>query len=348
MVMTASDPWHSYQFTVGMPHMAPGKLSEVEFLKLLGGFQWETISGLFGIRSNEIVSELNERLYASFINVELNFGNTHGLDHFGESTRIQLKNRISIFGKSFIDGLFVFDFNDIPDGILRSTQTVLDLRKLDLPWVYMTNAFIAPLSGNSKLKVFEPKGADFSRIQKLERLPPGISEQEQVQMTGRIEGFGDPVLKKVVPARPGPICYKIVQESDLNGAGLLYFARYVAMMNYGERMFLTGSLQPALSSHLVNFLSTDRRRTFYFSNADPFDSVDIHISAEILQPDAVSSPPPGNYATLFKILFRIDLYRHSDNVLMASSLVKKSLNIPRYIKSLIMEAERFLNRVKES
>jgi hypothetical protein len=43
-----------------------------------------------------------------------------------------------------------------------------------------------------------------------------------------------------------------------------------------------------------------------------------------------------------KLLFRIDLYRSSDNVLMASSLVRKSLNAPGSAKGVFAEVERFL------
>jgi len=45
-----------------------------------------------------------------------------------------------------------------------------------------------------------------------------------------------------------------------------------------------------------------------------------------------------------KLLFRIDLYRSSDNVLMASSLVRKSLNVPGSAKAVFAEVERFLRR----
>lgn len=342
--MSESGDWRTYQFTIGMPHMSPGKLSEVELLKLIGAYQWETISECFGQRANEIMNNLNERLYASFINVELNFGQNHSLDYFDEGSRVVLQNKIATYGKSIFEGMFLFHSQDIPDALLKQTRTVKELRSLDVPWAYVTNAFIAPLGGNSKLKVFEPINVDYSKIPKLDQHPEGVREQMQVQSSGKIDGFGDTVQSRLQPVSRDPILYKIVPESDLNGAGLLYFARYAAMMNYGERVFLNESIHPPMSSHLINFFSTDRRRIYYFSNADPFDSVDISVSADILKPTSAPSPA-SKYATILKMQFRIDLYRHSDKVLMASSIVKKSLNVPRHIKSLLMEGERFLNQL---
>ena len=51
-----------------------------------------------------------------------------------------------------------------------------------------------------------------------------------------------------------PITYTIAIENDLNGAGLLYFARYVAMMNYAERTFLLCRLHRPFSLQLNRFL----------------------------------------------------------------------------------------------
>ena len=72
--------WLSYQFTLGMPHMVPNKLSEVELLKWLGNYQWESISRLLGRKSHEIANLEKDRLYASFISVELFFPSTHPID----------------------------------------------------------------------------------------------------------------------------------------------------------------------------------------------------------------------------------------------------------------------------
>ena len=73
------------------------------------------------------------------------------------------------------------------------------------------------------------------------------------------------------------------------------------------------------------------------------DSVDIIVSANLIRPDEFQAAKISHrYRAPMKFLFRIDLYRGADKVLMASSLVRKSLNIPADAKAVLMEAQRFL------
>ena len=49
--------WNEHEFTVEMPHMAPGeKLSEVEFLKLLAAFQWRAIAEMLKCSPQDIAN----------------------------------------------------------------------------------------------------------------------------------------------------------------------------------------------------------------------------------------------------------------------------------------------------
>jgi probable biosynthetic protein (TIGR04098 family) len=130
-----------------------------------------------------------------------------------------------------------------------------------------------------------------------------------------------------------------VREADLNGASLVYFARYLAMAAYGERHFLASHLKRPLSADLVSCLSTEHRRIYYFGNATPADSVEVSISAGLLAPGDFPDPEEK---TRWELVFRHDLYRASDKVLMASTLVRKSLNVPADRKATLREADRFL------
>jgi probable biosynthetic protein (TIGR04098 family) len=209
----------------------------------------------------------------------------------------------------------------------------------------MTNAFIARAGGNLRLKVYKPAGADAAGLAQLGEAPFGISMQSRVQSTGEIEPLADEAFLPL-EARPGGIEYRIVPESDLNGAGLVYFARYEAMMNYGERVFLGERLALPISTELVACLSTEHRRAFFFANASPADTVDVRVSAGLLPVDAPGGAAvQGRYRIPFRLQFRIDLYRASDGTLMASSLVRKSLNVPGSAKAVLAEAERLLRRI---
>ena len=117
-------PWNETAFTVAMQHLAPGdKLSEVEFLKRLGTCQWDAIARVLGRPTQEITSEFHERLYASWIDIELKFGSGEAPDRFGEGARIRVRNRVRVFAKRFIEGFFVFGADEVPDALLQATKT---------------------------------------------------------------------------------------------------------------------------------------------------------------------------------------------------------------------------------
>jgi probable biosynthetic protein (TIGR04098 family) len=339
-------PWHEFGFVVQMPHLAPGeKLSEVEFLKQIAAWQWEAISRMLGVKPSQIVNAQHERLYGSVIDVELHLAERHSMELLGEDAHIRVRNRIRLYAKKFVEGFFAIDDQEIPDSLLATVKTRDDLRALPTSWACMTNAFIARHGGNLKLKVFKPAGVDEREIDELKDPPPGIQEQARVQGGGEIEPLGA-ATGPALPLRerhPARILYPIVPESDLNGAGLVYFARYESMMNYGERIFLSEHLERPVSSELISYLSTEHRKAYFFANASPTDSVDVRVSASLLPPGSFpDAATPRPYRVPMKFLFRVDLYRASDNVLMASSLVRKSLNVPGNAKGVLLEAQRFL------
>jgi probable biosynthetic protein (TIGR04098 family) len=321
-----------------MAQMVPDKLSEVELLKLLGSWQWESIARLLGCRSSAIASADGERLYASFIDVELNLPPPDSQDSFVEGDLVAGANSVAVYANRFVEGLFLFGKERLDPGLAELVRSRADLRGIDRPWACVTNAFVARLGSNSKLKVFEPGGLAARPAERMESPPAGIAEHRAVQSTGTVEGFGDDPGTPLPAARGDAIVYRIVPESDLNGAGLLYFARYVAIMNYGERLFLSKRLERPFSTPLIACLSTERRRLYYFVNADASDSVGVVVQARVLPP----LPRVARDARigLMRLLFRIDLYRVSDGVLMASSLVRKALNVPASDKGLLAEGER--------
>jgi probable biosynthetic protein (TIGR04098 family) len=328
--------------------MAPGeKLSEVEFLKIIAACQWESIARALGRRPPAIVNEANERLYGSVIDVELCLAERHSMEILGEDANLRIANRVRFFAQKFVEGLFVIDDRDIPPDLLAGVATRQDLVASGASYACMTNAFIARSGGNVKLKVFRPAGAEQARVPELSETPWGIVQQGRVQASGELEPLRDDAAGIALEPRDASLIgYPIIPESDLNGAGLVYFARFEAMMNYGERVFLCQNLGLPLSTDFVACLSTEHRRAFFFANASPSDTVLVHVSARLLPPGSFRAAPAGGaYRVPLKLVFRIDLYRSSDNVLMASSLVRKSLNVPAGSKAVLAETERLLKRL---
>lgn len=339
--------WQQHQFTIGMPHMVPGKLSEVELLKWLGAYHWEHISHALGVPSQELHNRDGRRLYASFVNLELTLGQDGGLESFTEGSPVWVRNRVGFYAGKFVEGLSAFGLGHDATGSAEQLDSFQQALDQGSPAAYMTTAFIVPGPDNKHLLVYRPVAADAARPPQLARRPRGIEEHEQVKATGRLPELEQPGEYQALALRDStPVRYPITPESDLNGAGLVYFARYVAMMNYGERQLLTGRLRDPLPAELVGSLSTERRRVHFFANAGPADSVELRITARCL-PLPGAAPPtlaPG-HRQLAKMLLWIEITRASDGVLMARSVVRKSLNVPAEDPQALRAGQAFIRQL---
>lgn len=331
--------WLDSEFTVEMPDLLPGQLSEVEMLKRLGVHQWRAIASMLGVPAQDIVNDQGERLYGSFINFEASLGNKT-FRNFTEGDRIYVRHAAHLYAKRFVEGVLFFDDSEIPDAALPDGIGPEALANCEVPHFYATNAFVAREVSNLRLRTFAPSGDPPGADATIDEMPFGIRDHEVVHRTGAIEFPG---LESATPL-PGmanvPILYQILPESDMNGAGLVYFARYVAMMNYGERRILQECGPVPVSAPLVTYLSTERRRIFFFANANANDQVRVQSSvyATAVDPDEPSADPTIQVA--LRVYFVTNLFRASDGVLMAKSVVRKALCLPRRAKRLMYEANR--------
>lgn len=342
--MSASS-WQSQGFEVEMPMMAPGeKLCEVEFLKWLAAYQWRASAVALKTAPRDIANTRGERLYGSVIDFEIDFGPRSGPDYLCEGEQVFVRNRIQFFAKRFAEGLFVFADHEIPEYALSALKTRKDLAGSGYPWACMTNAYIVRGGVNTQLAVHSPAGIEDSSIEEMSEAPLGISEHREVQSSGRLPDLrGDSKTRPLPVKRDEPVRYAIVREADLNGASLVYFARYIAITAYAERRFLGEHLERPLSADLAGCLSTEHRRIFYYGNATPSDSVEISVGVELIGPGDFPQPEHRTrWRTPWKLLFRHDLHRASDKVLMASTVVRKALNVPADRKPVLREADRFI------
>lgn len=330
--------WLDRSFVIGMPHMIPGQLSEVELLKVVGDAQWQSISKILQTPSTSITNDHGERLYASFINIDLCFSPKTPMD-LGEGTELHLRHACRFYSRRFAEGFFCFDNAPVPRSLAEDVDARDDLEKQDVPWVYVTNAFVTREDTNLKLRTFAPVGAAHGRQFATDVVPPGIRDHESVERTGQISLPGIELAAPLAGKGCDDIVYQIIPESDLNGAGLLYFARYIAISNYGERLFLRKCSRVEMSAPLIALLSTTRRRIFYFANAPEHESIKIRVTA------MVSRPEDGSLASLTSVAplsfyFITELRRQSDGVLMATSVAQRHLIIAKRLKSLTLEAGR--------
>ncbi len=330
--------WRDSEFTVEMPHLLPGQLSEVEMLKLFAVHQWRAIASMLGVPAQDIVNDQGERLYGSFINVVVSMGDKTFRD-FTEGDRVHLRHAAHLYARRFVEGVLIFDGTAIPDSETPAEIGPEALARISVPHLYATNAFVAREVSNSRLKTFAPAGEPTSEDSVIEEMPFGIRDHEVVHRTGDIAFPGLEAARPVPGMEAAVTEVPLILENDVNGAGLIYFARYVAIMNYGERQALQRLGPTPVSYQIATRLSTERRHMFFFANSDPNDAVRVQTSV-FAEAGADETRADSTMQVPIRVYFVSDLYRVSDGVLMAKSVVRKAVVIPRRIKRLLYEAER--------
>jgi probable biosynthetic protein (TIGR04098 family) len=137
------------------------------------------------------------------------------------------------------------------------------------PFIRFGTIFITPVKGNSELRVAPPANADFSAI------PPLPNDDNPHHLTREAKEKGSLGLIEDGWPRVGEVfdfLYQIDVDRDTNGAGLVYFANYITFMERAERAMFEARL-PSRGER-----SLDHRRTAYYGNADPLDTVRVRLS----------------------------------------------------------------------
>jgi probable biosynthetic protein (TIGR04098 family) len=327
-----------------MPHLVPGRLSEEAVVKQLGAFQWQAAAALAGQSEDAVLSEAGERLHLSMISVELGLPASRSWAEFDEGCDLIFRQRTGVFGHKLVEGLFLFDKESIPEDELLAVQGREDLSRGSRAWAYLTHGFITRHAG-TWAKLETPRAFLESPLPELPAMPAGIAEHLNVERTGTIEGFPTWAEAEKLPcdSRPADLFYEVQPETDLNALGAVYCARFPAIMAAGERRLLRTHLLAPLSEPLLACLATEHRRIYYFASSLREEKLLIRAQARFCPPAPAA---PARVRTMGRFLFRTDLYRASDSVLMASSLVEKVLRVPGQMKPLLTESERLLAHMR--
>jgi probable biosynthetic protein (TIGR04098 family) len=332
--------WREFRLHVGMPHLQPGRLAEEPILKQLGAFQWQAVAAMAGQPENALVSEAGERLHISMISLELGLPAGRAWDEFDEGAWLCFRTRAGVYGHKLVEALFVFDQEPIPEEELVTIAGRDDLVSGRRPWAYLTHGFITRTPG-TWAKLETPRAFLEKPVPELPAMPAGIAEHQAVERTGTIEGFTDWVEATTLALAGPPVDfdYRVAPETDLNAVGVVYCARLPAIMAGAERQLLRERLRVPLSAPLCACLAPQHRRIYYFANANREISLRLHVEARF-SPAAAAAP--AQMRTLGRLLFRTDVLRASDGVLMASSLCEKVLRVPGQNKPLLTEWARWL------
>jgi probable biosynthetic protein (TIGR04098 family) len=262
------DVVYRYDLTLGLPHTNRRGLWEPLLLMHAGHFQWQSIASAIGRPLSELRTVSGGEVYAAFYYIEERIPELTAIESFGLDATMRFSIALRSFKNIAVEGLVSFDRADVLGD--AAVMRVPDPGGLAHPFIRFGNIFITPVRGNSELRVAPPANADFSAIPALanEDNPYHlIREAKEAGSFGLIQD-GWPPLGNVFD-----FLYEIDADRDTNGAGLVYFVHYVTAMERAERAMFEARPLPRGDRSL------SLRRTGYYGNADPHDTIRVRISA---------------------------------------------------------------------
>src|SRR5581483_1931308 len=285
---------------LGMPHTRMHALSEVALLAHVGDLRWYHLARVAGMAAARQRDAEGRPVYASFYFIEIAYFPEQGLAAFGPDDVVEVVRLLGRFGRSMMDGhVLIYPFGSLPDPLPDALPPA--------PRVRLSNVLVALGSGADDLKIAWPENADVERVPQLAEEPDSYRIIKRARQEGRF--FATPPEARALWDGARRARYEINPDRDVNGVGLLYFANFVAFMDFGERALLAegGLLSPEELDRRV----TVRRRIGYYGNARPSDRLEVELEAFEL---------PGR-----RLLLHHRVARASDGRLIAVSSVEKHL-----------------------
>lgn len=271
---------YDYELVLGLPHTNQGGLADFLLMAHAGHFQWTSISKAIGVPLSALRTLAGGEVYATFYFIETRFPRGRPIGAF----KLDDVLRFSVFLRAFknvaVEGRIVFDERERLAESIGEACTTWPGGPVECehPWIRFGNIFITPEKGNSVLRVAPPANADFSRLPLLPNDENPYHVTKSAEETGRL-GLIDEIGWRCVDRSPGfGVRYPIDPDRDTNGAGLVYFANYIAFMDSAERAALTANAVSALPSSDPAGRSLLRRRVAYYGNVDVSDAIRTTVS----------------------------------------------------------------------
>jgi len=247
-----------YDLTLGLPHTNRRGLWEPLLLMHAGHYLWQSIASAIGRPLSELRTLSGGEVYAAFFYIEERIPESTPIESFGLDATIRFSIALRSFKNIAVEGLVSFDRVEAL-GDTASTH----------PFIRFGNIFITPVQGNSELRVAPPANADFSAI------PPLPNDANPYQLTREAKETGSLGLIGDTWPRIGDVFdfeYDIDVDRDTNGAGLVYFVNYITFMERAERAMFEARLPSRGERSLTH------RRTAYYGNADPRDTIRVRLA----------------------------------------------------------------------
>jgi probable biosynthetic protein (TIGR04098 family) len=189
-------------FSIGMPQMAIGHLSENWLLKELGSLHWDRLCEALGSNSQSLVDSEGRRLYATFVRIKLDLD--ENLSAFCEGDGLSLSISMKRFGRSTV--LSEIRIEGAGSGGRAQLMSTFSFRSHD---------------DNKALAKSQPANEYHSSIESLSETPTFFSEYSEIR-----RAHGRRKLDEIADT------YQINPFTDSNGANLLYFASYQSIHDF--------------------------------------------------------------------------------------------------------------------
>jgi len=229
-------------YSLNMPQMALGGLSEAWLFREFGAIHWAMIAAGLGLPSSLMADANGDRLYATFTRIR--YRSTVPLLRFCENEALTAEARIARFG----GGVFFGDVTLAAGPKRMEAEIMSSFTKRS-----QASSNVSLLKGQPVI----PAGCP---IAELNELPAFAQEYRQTRATP-----SGPVLAEVA--------YEILPYHDINGVGLLYFAAYPTINDLCELRASDAPQSWCLDT------STVMRDVHYYGNCDLSDSLAYRIHA---------------------------------------------------------------------
>lgn len=267
-----------YEIVVGLPHTNHNGLAEHLLLMQAGHFQWTSIARAIGKPLSTLRTLNGDEVYATFYFIEEHFPEDALLHTFKLDDRLRLTIWLRGFKGIALEGQILLDRAERLPQLIRAIPNLPPPSIIaGHPYIRLANIFITPTAGNSRLKVATPANADFSALLPLPNEENPYHITKLAQQTGCLGLLGE-TWECVDVRQDYDVPYAIDPDRDSNGAGLVYFANYIAFMDFAERVAMRSNSRCAFSEKDIAARSVQHRRVAYYGNATLTDQIRIHVS----------------------------------------------------------------------
>ncbi len=241
----------SREITIDMPQMAIEALSENWLFKELGQLHWQMLCDGLNTPSADLKDELGNRLYATF--VRINIQSNAALNEFKENEKLFIDGKINRYGNSMY-------YSNIS---LKSQDAIINAN-------LMTSFSIRNNADNTKMVKSQPNGL-MNSIEEFDSMPLFGKEYRLLKKKELKEIKINKIHFKIQNDFIYETVYNINPYYDLNGVGLLYFASYPVINDVCEAGYFN-TLGNTNGRWELNYYSISRD-IFYFANTNIADEI---------------------------------------------------------------------------